>query len=71
MDTNVKLGAAVAGGLAVSLIVAPAVSAEPLRDVVEPLCSSLEADFEGGTPRLRRTAAPRWPAVATTFLKSR
>lgn len=52
MDTNTKLGASVAGGLAIALIVHPLASAEPLRDVVEPLCSSLDADFESGEPEM-------------------
>ena len=41
-----------AGGVAWMFLATTPSSAEPLRDVVEPLCSSLEADFANGTPKM-------------------
>ncbi|MEQ8696729.1 MAG: multicopper oxidase domain-containing protein [Bauldia litoralis] len=55
------LTVAAAGGMAWMLLVTTSSSAEPLRDVVEPLCSSLEADFADGTPEM----SPNCSAPAT------
>lgn len=52
MRTKIRLGTAVAGGLTIIFFAAISASAEPLRDVEKPLCSSLEADFADGTPEM-------------------
>lgn len=52
MRRNDRISAVAAGFVAALISAGTGAAGEPLRDVAKPLCSSIDADFAGGTPEM-------------------